>query len=425
MTATAEQLSTTTPPGVGLLARPLPWWLRAATRVMDGLRTEHPRLTPESLVAAASKDAGLPPDFPPHVGEALEVLCRSCTDDAHLHWFGRMNQWEMLVSGLSSYLSIERIFRDRPELADHPLVPPMIVTGIPRSGTTFMHRLLAAGEDDHPLTMAEHIFPAWDGSSITRRIRVESQFLPWLRASKPYGIDAMHLVRPGLPDECTFGMRLTGRSLIYWEIGPVYGYLRWLLAQDLRETYAFYRKVLLLHQLHQPGKRLILKCPQHLGWLPSLVAAIPEAMLVETHRDPLTAVASECKLVLSIQSIATHRIDWRRTIEHNRLKVRTLAERSAAFHDTEQGQRVFHIDYERVVSDPVGLARSIREHFGLDFTDARASATARYAKRNRQHKHGKNHYSNEQFGLDPKLLEHEFRAYRERFIIDGVPTPAR
>jgi hypothetical protein len=355
--------------------------------------------------------------LPAHVEQALEQLCRSLRDEARLHWFGRTNLRNLIVTGLAELLLVEDRFRRDPRLAEQELVPPLIVTGLPRSGTTFLHRLLSAVAAAQPVPLYRHFFPT-PRRLPTARLEAELLFFPWRRASHGYGLDAIHLVRPGLPDECNFGMRLGMRSMIFWATAPTYGYLRWLLEQDLREAYQLYRRVLLLHQARAPGKRLTLKCPHHLAWLPALREALPEALIVQTHRDPVEAVPSECKLILSLHGLSTHHIDWEQTVKHNRHKIDTFAQRSLAYDRSEDGQSILHVDYRRLVHEPVALAREVHARFGLEFGPDEEDALARFSGENRQHKHGKNVYTLAQFGLDPEELSAGFADYCERFLPD-------
>jgi hypothetical protein len=407
-------------PAIGLAPAPLPGYLRLANGVAALVGADSRVFRPERIFADAARHAGLPARFPAYVEEAVEVLCRSLRDEVDLHWFGRENSRTLLVTGLSMLLQVEDAFVQDKTLAQQPLVPPLVVTGLPRSGTTFLHRMLAAEPDAASITMTEHVFPLPHRPVDYRRLDVWAKFQPWLAASNRYNMDAMHYVRPDLPDECNFGMRLAGRSMIYWATAPVHGYLRWLLAQDLRECYQLYRKVLLLHQRRMPGRRITLKCPQHLAWLPALAEALPEALIVQTHRDPMETVPSECKLVLSLQAISARTFDWQRSVEGNSLKVRTYAERSLAFADTPAGSRVKHVDYRGLVRDPLGVVRDVHAHFGLPFTASHETALARFASANRQHKHGRNDYSAEQYGLDRSQLAVEFKRYRERFLRDDM-----
>ncbi|MBK9265185.1 MAG: sulfotransferase [Polyangiaceae bacterium] len=407
-------MSTAAP--IGFQIMPLPRWLRVANGAAAIVSGERWELTPERFMTAAGHAAGLPPEFPAHVHEALEVLCKSLRDDAKLHWFGTANTEDLLVTGLAEMLRVEKMFADDPSLAKTPLLSPVIVTGLPRSGTTFLHRLLSASPDAIGVPMYRHVYPTRPEPFDYRLRLTQVKFFPWLAASKVYGLDAIHYVRPELPDECNFGMRLAGRSIIYWATSPVHTYLRWLLTQDLREGYQLYRKVLILHQRANPGRRLTLKCPHHLAWLPALTETLPEAIIVQTHRDPVEVVPSECKLILSLQGLSVREIDVQRTVESNHLKVVTYAERSAAFADTDAGRRILHLDYRTLVRDPVGAAADIHQRANLPFTSAHRNTLGRFAAENRQHKHGKHVYSLGEFGLDEAKIKREFAAYRERFL---------
>ena len=406
----------------GFSVQPLPWHLRLPTALADGLGIGAPRLTPENLMRAARRWSGSSLSLPTHVGEALEVLCRSWADEADLHWFGRMNVWSLTVTGLRGLLAVEEAHRADPTLSTDPLIPPLVVTGLPRSGTTFLHRLLSAVSEAEGIALYQHIYPGPGGGPARRLARAERIFAPWKQASQSYNMDAIHLVRPPMPDECNFGMRLGGRSMIFWAMASTPGYMEWLLGQDLRETYQMYRRVLQVHQRQAPGQRLVLKCPHHLAWLPALVEALPEALIVQTHRHPLQVVPSESKLVLSLHGLSTHRLDWERTVRFNALKVRTYAQRSVAFSREAGGQRILHVDYRGLVSDPVAVAEDIHQRFGLPFGETHRQQLASFHQENRQHKHGRNRYSLEQFELDGDQIEEAFAPYIERFFDDeGAP----
>ncbi len=403
---------------IGFPLQSLPAFLRLPNQLAERFGVLSPVLTPERLVQAACRAAGLPDRLPSHVGQALEVLCRSLNDDANLHWFGRMNQQNLIVTGLVSLLRVEQAFRDDPTLEQTELIPPMVVTGLPRSGTTFLHRLLSAPEDAGGVELYRHIYPLPHRPVDWRKLDVAVKFQAWKIASRTYDLDAIHFVRPELPDECNFGMRVGMRSMIFWATAPTYGYLEWLLSQDLREAYQLYRKILLVHQRQLPGRRLTLKCPQHLAWLPALAEALPEALLVQTHRDPVEAVPSECKLILSLQGLSTDRLDWRRTVAHNRERLTEYASRAVGFADSQAGARVLHVDYRALVKDPVRVAGDIHAHFGLPFTDAHAATLGAFSAENKQHKHGHNRYSLAQFELSEDRVTADFRPYVERFLVD-------
>lgn len=400
---------------VGFGRKPLPFWLKVPNFLAKELGIASPRLTPENLVKAASRNASLPAHFPSKVEEALEVLCRSLSDEAQLHWFGKMIYWNMIVTGLSGFLEIEQAFADDPLLIKTKLIDPLIVVGLPRSGTTFLHRLLSSPANAKGIELYRYLYPVPKRPDF-RKLYASAIFEPFAIASGIYNIDAIHYVRPNLPEECIFGLRLSIQSALFWSIAPTYSYLSWLLDQDLREAYAFYRKVLILYQKQLPGKHLTLKCPDHLAWLPSLVDALPEAHILQIHRDPLETLVSDCKLTLSLHALATYSFDWRKIVDHVYLKERTYAQRSVAFTNSTQGQKVFHINYQDIVNEPESLVHKIYKNTGIPFSDNDLETVKQYVLSNKQHKYGRNSYSLEQFDLSSQHLMDTFKDYRDRFI---------
>ena len=401
---------------LGLDLRPLPPLMRVVGGAFRLLRWEPWPLTPAALMEAAGRRVGLPPVFAPHVHEALGQLCASLHAEADLHWFGRANQWDFIVSGLAALLELEARFAAEPSLDETPLVPPLVVTGLPRSGTTFLHRLLCDTPDARPIPFYEHVYPLPSRGLDLRRLDVEAKFIPWRMVADRYDMDAIHFVRPNEPDECNFSLRVGMRSMLFWSTAPVYGYLEWLLRQDLKETYRTYRRLLILLQRGSPGRRLTLKCPSHAAFLPALVEAIPEALVVQTHREPSTIAASEGSLILALQATATRSLDWRRTVGANLDKVHTYATRLVAFADTDAGARVHHVAYRRLVAAPVEVAREIREGFGLGWTAEHARRIEGHARTNPQHKHGRHDYSLARYALDAGAIDARFAAYRQRFL---------
>ncbi len=400
---------------VGFDCKPLPFWLKFPNTLAKELGINAPNLTPENLVKAASQNASLPACFPTKIEDALAVLCRSLADEAQLHWFGKMNFWNMIVTGLSGFLQVEQAFIDDPSLANTKLINPLIVVGLPRSGTTFLHRLLSVPENANGIELYRFIYPVQKQPDF-RRMQAFGIFEPWRIASEIYGMDAIHYMRPNLPDECHFGLRLSMQSMLFWSMAPTYSYLRWLLGQDLRAVYQFYRKVLILYQKQLPGKNLTLKCPYHAAWLPSLLEALPEANIVQIHRDPLETVPSDCKLTLSLHSLSTESLDWRNIVNHVLLKTDNLAQRSVDFSNSSIGKRIFHVNYHHLLKDPETLVRNIYGNTEIPFSDQDAQIVREYVTKNKKNKYGRNFYSLEQFDISPQYIIDTFKDYRDKFI---------
>ncbi len=373
---------------------------------------------PERFLEKVQRRTGAAGLLPTSVTDALEVLCRSLVEDANLSFFGQRNLEDLILTGLDTRARMEQAFAAEPQLEQLPLRPPLIVCGLPRSGTTFLHRLLGAAGDARALPMWETIFPLAPEGLDTRRIEVglKARIFKWANASK---MDPVRLIRSELPDECIYLMRMDLRTSLFWVGCPSFSYLDWMLEQDFVGTYRVYRRLLGLLQRAAPrsNQRLTLKNPGHTLCLPALLEAIPSAMVVRTHRDPLQTVPSYHKLVAVSQASTTHGVDLDEVVASNTKYLLAMAQRSVELDRERTRDRVFDVDYRDLVADPVGTVNAIYTHFGLPFGPGLRSRLHAFVAQNRQHGSGSNPYSIEQFGQTREELSESFAAYRQKFIM--------
>lgn len=388
--------------------------LRSATSLINGagaaaraLGVEIARLTPDELEQAASHSEGHAEFGRPHYRTGLELLVESLEGDANLHTAGRLHMRALLIELLVTRLRLGAL----PAREPSPLISPLFVCGLPRSGTTFLHRMLAERSDARPLPLWElrEPIPGPGRDRRRERARVRDQRLA---AILPDGVDAQHLMRAELPDECGHLLKVTFWSALFWQV-PVYRYLEWYLAHDSRQPYREYAA--LLEALARPGRRFVLKDPFHAANLPSLFTVMPEAMVVHTHRDPLEVVPSFHKLTTTFQAVLSDRVDRARTVA---LNLRWLSALVAASHEARAripAQRVFDVDYVDLVGDPLAVVEAIHTHFGLELGDDYRVRLQRFIAANPQRKHGQNPYAAADFGQQQGEIAEAFAGYRERF----------
>ncbi|MGB1015942.1 MAG: sulfotransferase family protein, partial [Nannocystaceae bacterium] len=226
---------------------------------------------------------------------------------------------------------------------------------------------------------------------------------------------AMHYTRPELPEECVLGLRLDFRSFVFWRSAPLFSYQEWLLKQDLTGAYRVYRELLKFFQAAAPGKRLTLKAPMHLLDPAALLKVFPEALIVQTHREPLECVPSDQKLTFGFQAGVTAGVDPVRVVEATTQGQLALANRSIAVRREAEPSRIFDISYRQLVANPRATVHAIYAHFGLPMDASVEASLAAYIDENRQYKHGKNRYSLAQFGLKAAVLREQFASYRSYF----------
>lgn len=397
----------------------LPLPVRALNAIAPAFAGGGQRLRPERLLASVEGVVGDTGLLPSRVTDALEVLCRAYADEANLHFWGEIRMGSMIRDALVQRVLLDRTFRERPQLAETPLVPPLFVTGLYRSGTTFLHRMLVAAGGSRPVTMGELLTPfpvPGQRLSVARENALKFRMLQW--TSSP-DLDAMHYTRPGLAEECVVALRMDLRSMLLWRSAPIPSYHRWLFQENLGDTYRMYRRLLQHLQAATPDARLTLKAPMHLIDLGSLVSVFPEAMVVHTHRDPVDLVPSDHKLAFAFHDGVTRGVDRTRIVETNTQGLAEMAERSVDAHDGPFGGRLCDVSYPELVRDPVGTVRAIYGFFGLPFTADVEARTEAFVATNPRNKHGANRYTPEAFGQTRVEIERRFRRYRERF----VPAP--
>lgn len=269
---------------------PFPFLFRFANGVgalLDRVGLPPIRFEPGRLIARAEAKTGLSDWGEPGWQEGLARLCQSVAEDANLSLVGKIALHDVVSEALMTRLRRIEARKTRPEVFRAPLVPPLIVVGLPRSGTTHLHRLLALAADARVLAFWELRKPMVGPGPDDRRATVAARFARVKQLAPE--MDARHKTGPDEPEECMMLLDSTMVSLTFWVFAPVYGYLEWLVHQDAGPLYKVYREHLQLFQTESPGRRLTLKAPVHTAFLDALVAAVPEAMIVQTHREPTSS----------------------------------------------------------------------------------------------------------------------------------------
>jgi hypothetical protein len=315
-----------------------------------------------------------------------------------------------------------------PEIFRQPLRPPLIVIGLPRTGTTFLHRMLAVDPAHRAVPMWELMRPlpnravtsSWRGSRWYRRYAAKLQIglWPWIA----WHADRKHYLRADAPEECMWLLDGACVSLGFWVLAPVYGYLQWYQEHDRRQPYAEYSQMLHALQAARPDLRLTLKAPAHTGSLDALLAAVPEALIVQTHRDPVTACKSFNSLLYTIHSATTERIDCQALARANLQFLAQEARRNLAARAAHP-EAVLDVHYRQLVADPIGTVKSIYTHFGLEWSPVYEARLFHYISRNPKGAHGSHDYNAAAFGLSDEQIAEPFHDYCQRFDLAHGRVP--
>jgi len=387
-------------------------------KLMELARMPIMRLDEQSVCAAATKQTGLTDFGDLHYHQGLLQLLESVEKDAKLHSLGRIMTRKIIVNYLIQRLLFVETQKKEPELIHLPLIPPLIIVGLARSGTTYLHNLLAIDPSHRaiPLWLLTRPFPERPGKGgepDIRRVKMERS----IRFRQPLltGLDSIHYVRADSPEECINALGLTFNSLIFPILLPVARYMDWYMQHsDAFQKYQEYRWLLQVFQSHEPEQRLTLKAPAHTGNVDALLRAVPNALVVQTHRNPVTCVKSVNNLLYTFHLSVAEEVDIPQTTNLTLLLYEHWLKRNMAFRSENPGV-IYDVFYDALVSDPIGTVRSIYNHFGLPWTNVYATRLQSFVKNNPKDKHGKHHYSAYEFGLTEDEIAKQLQFYSEHF----------
>ncbi len=335
--------------------------------------------TVDDLLASATKAVGLD-DFgadDDKYREALEVLLESYQRDADFTPLGSKISRFYLRGALTGRLLSEAAWKKYPQHVDVPIERPIFVTGLPRTGTTALHRLLAAdpAHQGLQLWLAEYPQPrppreTWADNPVYRQ--VEARYTQ--QNSEYPEHTGLHYSTADEVEECWRLLQQSVHSVSYEALAHVPRYAQWLSKQDWTPSYRRHRKNLQLIGLNEAGKRWVLKNPSHLFALDALFATYPAALVVQCRRPAETIMASMCSLSEHTTKgwsnsfvgaqIGTDALEtWSRGLE--RFNAERANHNSAQFYD---------VDYFDFIADPFAAVEGIYRHFGLPFTDAARQA---------------------------------------------------
>jgi len=379
-----------------------------------------PSLREDRLLEAAKTKAGLSDFGPDHFRAGLDQLLASLDREAGLTTLGRVLARGQLVGLLADRLRLVEHRKRHPELESIRIERPLFVLGLPRTGTTILHGLLAQ-DPGHRSPLAWEVGfpcppPRQESYGDDPRIGQMDRQLDQLRRLVP-GFDAIHPMAARLPEECVAILALELQSVLFTTMYDIPSYLTWLEQQDMGSAYGFHLQFLQHLQSRRPAGRWVLKTPAHLMAIDALFEVYPDALIVQTHRDPIEVMASTASLHCTLRGVASDDVDPRHTGRQQlEFWSRTLR-RGMQARERRAGQtgQFFDSYYSDLLADPLACVRRMYEHFDLDLTDQAAQRMERFLAEHSQHKHGMHRYTPETFGIDPARDARHFQDYCDRY----------
>lgn len=380
-------------------------------------------LDSDALLAEARAGTQLSDFGDPSFREPMQRLCQALREEARLNEVGLATQRQRVLDILVTRLRVEDFFARHPEIADEEIGAPIVICGLPRTGTTLLHRLLAEDPEFDAALWYEVRYPApfegWEPGQPDARIaaaeeevRMTLELAPELMAIHPF--DATR------PDEEIMLLEQSFFSRTPESFCHLPEFSAWLEEQDQLPGYRYlYRLLQFLQWQHRlegrARERWVLKAPHHLGFLPELFAIFPDATVIQTHRDPTDSIPSICSLCFQLETMGCDDPDPKATGAHWSAGWARYLERAMTYREAGHEAHFLDIDYLDSVRDPIATVRRIYAFLDRELSPVAEDRMRTWTEQNAREKRAAHAYTLEQFGLSEASIARDFARYRDRF----------
>lgn len=394
-----------------------PWWFKALNSAWQfsyplGTRSA---IDKDNLIKAARKTTGLHDFGKDFRDEPLDRLLLSIREEANLHPIGYFITRQRMVSLLSIRLRAEALFKKHPEILDQPLLPVWVILGLQRTGTTKLHRLLAADEQHRVLLSWEAINPAPLGQRNGRkdkRIAVAKTSERALRLMAP-GFFAIHPVEFNAPEEDILLLDTTFLSTTPEATMNVPSYAAWLENTDQGMAYEYLAKLLKLLQWQRPGKRWILKSPHHLEFTEQIDRHLGDVHFLWTHREVTECIPSFISMAAHSRVIFSNDTDGAAVARHWIRKTGFMLEKGLEYRQKNLHKNQFTDIWYEDLRDSAGEV--LKNIYSLDggVTKEMLARFSQVERENPMRKYGIHEYNLEDFGASKQDILEATKGYRE------------
>ncbi len=383
-------------------------------------------LDPESLIAAACRNTGLSDFGSDDWREPFAILMKSFDEEAQLHLMGRIMTRSDMLMFLEGRLRVEDAYRRHPEIADEVIDAPLWVLGQGRTGTTMLQTLLSLDPENRTLIIRDALFPVHkDGDPngwfdvADHRIRMWNRVTPEVASIHDFAahepiemimIESMSFQQPAW--------------LNLYGLAPSHT-MHVLQSGGLERAVAYGKRVLKLlqwqaHREGEPAKRWALKSPDHIRYIPTLLAAYPDVRLIWAHRDPVKAMASAVNMIGTLTYVRSDQKVSEGMFDAITDPHATAASLSAPIDLIESGLiapgQLCNLQYEDLIAEPVETVAKAYEFFGLELgAPARAVIAAHLAAHPRHSRPAHRYDDGDTARIDEERAM--FRRYEEYFRV--------
>lgn len=401
---------------------PRPAWVTALNETCEPTWIA---LDAEALQAEARARTGLEDFGDESFREPFRILVESLNEERSLHTVGALLIRGDLLNALEIRLRLTDLRKRHPEIPEERVEAPLFITGLPRTGTSITHELLAA-DPRHRAPLHWEIrlpFPPPETATYSRDPRIQEadrQIRLWCEIVPEY--DTMHELGGAIPVEDVQVMAASFVSDEWMGRHVVPRYAQWYNAADRVPAFAFHKQMLQHLQWKCPGDRWVLKSPSHMSQLDALLTVYPDARIVFTHRDPLKVLPSVVSILYSTAYVRSDAVDadamagW-----FTGETCRMLIDGMTALRESGRlpASQCYDLRYAELMQDPVAALEGVYTHFGIDYPDSARAAQRHYIDNKPRGRHGQHRYEFSDTGLDLDEERERFRDYYERYQVEN------
>lgn len=379
----------------------------------------------EALAAEARAATGLSDFGDPWIFENLDALIPILNSEAQLTEVGVGGARTMIVTALVNRLRHVDLIRRHPEILDEEVNVAAVVVGLPRTGSTMLHRMLASAPGMTGVKWWEcqnyAPFPGEQPGDPEPRRQAAKAYLDYMLEHAP-DLMSIHPMNIDQPDEELIIMGLMFSSTMIEGMYHVPSYARWLVENSRTRCYRDLKEVLQSLQWQdkrRKGARWVLKTPGHLMALDAVLETFPGAKIVMTHRDPMATVPSYCSMMATLYGMAS-------TVDRKSIGAfweKRLAELLGLFmtmRDRAGDAAFIDVRYADLTSSPIEEGKRVLAEAGIEITPEIVAGMGEWVEANRREDRAPHKYALADFDLDAAEIERDFATYRSRFLNAAV-----
>ncbi len=378
------------------------------------------KINANEILDQAKSETGLSDLGEPLFFEGLNRLIDSINNEANLNEIGIQAQPIRIQGLLSNRLRFEEDLKKFPEILDQEIIAPIVIVGLPRTGSTMTHRLLASDPNHTAMLWWEGRYPALlpgeKRGDIESRMELGKAEVDAVVAASPEALDIHPWDYKGADEEILL-LEHNFLSTVPESFMALPSYSEWIEEQDHTLAYEDLKKFIQYLQWQNPGrekKRWVLKSPHHLGFIDKMISVFPDAKIIQTHRDPIKTVPSFCSMCANLFEPLTTNFDKVFIGKHWSNKL-TRALNHCMNISEQHPDNFLDLEFLNMIKDPIDEMKKIYEFIGESFGEKTEVAMEAWREENK-HEMGAHKYSLEEYDLTESQINNNFAKYQQKYI---------